>query len=207
MEKIDKFSILPIEKESIKVRIIFTIEYFRDKIFLREEYFEQVLNEYKQEKIKQNENQDVWETTLLATQLLEIQYRMELMYISLICQMFEQFIINQIIEKLELNKGMYFANAKKKFKLYGFEFETLKSWKKIEELRLLVNVIKHGDGDSKNKLHEIRKDLFYSKENEMLRNTINDMTLNVTAKDFFEYCMNIIEFIEQMPTEYEKKEN
>lgn len=207
MKNIDKFSILPIEKETIKIRIIFTIEYFKDKVFLGEDYFDQVLNEYKQEKVKENEIQEAWDTTLLTTQLLEIQYRMILMYISLICQMFEQFVINQIIEKLELNKGIYFLKAKDKFKLYGFEFEILDSWKKIEELRLLVNVIKHGDGDSKNKLQEIRKDLFYSEKNEMLRNSINDMTLNITAKDFFEYCKSIIEFIEQMPTTYEKKEN
>ena len=81
----------------------------------------------------------------------------------------------------------------------------MKSWDKINELRLLVNVIKHADGNSRNELQNIRPDLFYDSPSDTINNTINDMKLNITSKDFFEYCSKIIEFINDMPGCFEKE--
>lgn len=205
MQEIDRFEIFPIEKETIKIRLFFTIIYFKDRVLLREDYIDKVLNEYKRENELEKNEPDIWETTLLVEQLVEIDYRMMLMYLSLICQMFEQFLLNIIIEKLNLQKGIDFGDLNEKFKEYGFDFKAVSSWDKIYELRTLVNVIKHADGSSKNKLIELRPYYFYDNANNMIKNTINDMKLNIKAKDFFEYANAIMKFIDEMPNVYKKE--
>lgn len=42
----------------------------------------------------------------------------------------------------------------------GIEMDSLLSWAKIKELRLVANTIKHGDGSSATALHKLRQDLF-----------------------------------------------
>lgn len=211
MTDIDKFEITSIEKETIKMRLLFTVAYFKDRVIVREDYVNKIFEDYnkeldKNEILNVNENDDeVWNRALLAVQLVEIQYRMMLMFTSLVYQMFEQFLINIIIEKLGLKKGLYFSDAQKIYNEYGFYFKNMKSWNKLYELGLLVNVIKHADGDSRRRLQEMRSDYFYDNQNDMIKNTINDMKLNITEKDFFEYCSKIIEFIDDMPESFEKR--
>lgn len=205
----NKFEITEIEKETIKMRLLFMVVYFKDRVVVREDYINEIFNSYDEElkeyKVLENYENEIWDKTLLSWNLVEIQYRMLLTFICLICQMFEQFLIDIIIEKLNLKKGLYFNNAKDKFKEYGFNYENLNSWEKIKELRLLVNVIKHADGESKNKLQAIKPSYFYNNANDMIKNTINDMKLNIEAKDFFEYCTAIMEFINDMPSCFEKE--
>lgn len=200
MHKVNRFEIISDEKEMIKTRLMFTVSYYGDRVLIRETYIDQVLNEYREKK-----DEDIRETTLITIQLLEIDYRMLLMYLCMISQMFEQFLIDIIVRNLNLEKGIRFTDVIKKFQEYGFVFEEISSWEKIVELRLLVNVIKHADGQSKDKLQKIREDYFYDK-NKMINNAINDMKLNIRAKDFFEYATAIVNFINDMPTCYEKKE-
>lgn len=202
----DKFEITSIDKEIIKKRLIFAIIYFDDKVYPKGDYFDEAFDKYMSEIGEKDSDSEGWERAFVALQFMEIQYRMELMYLCLICQMFEQFLTDIIMEKLEIKKGIYFSEVQSLYKQYGFDFEMLKSWSKIYELRLLVNVIKHADGDSRKKLQEIRKDIFYVEQKTMLKNTINDMTLNITPKEFFEYCYSIIDFINEMPNTFVKKE-
>lgn len=208
MNNINEFEISKIDKEVIKMRIFFIVSYYGDKVLIREEYVNEVFQNYDEE-LNKNEiidkNNCAWGLALLTLQIFEIQYRVTLTFISLIRQMFEQFLTEILIEKLDLKKGLYFSEVKDKFKQYGFEFEKVDSWKKIYELGLLVNVIKHGDGDSRKKLQVIRKDYFFvNNSDDMLKSTINNMKLNVTEKDFIMYCEKIIEFINDMPSNYKK---
>lgn len=202
----DKFEITSIDKEIIKKRLLFTLIYFQDKVCLKEDYFNEAFDRYVREIECEDSDSEIWAKRFVVLQFMEIQYRMELMYLCLICQMFEQFIIDIIMEKLEIKKGIYFREVQSLYKQYGFDFEKLKSWPKIYELRLIVNVIKHADGDSRKKLQEIRKDIFYVEGETMIKNTINDMTLNITIKDFSKYCYGIIDFINEMPYTFEKNE-
>jgi hypothetical protein len=43
----------------------------------------------------------------------------------------------------------------------GINIENFKSWKKIEELRLVANTAKHADGQSSEELKKLRPDLFW----------------------------------------------
>lgn len=205
----NKFEITEIEKETIKMRLLFMIVYFKDKVVIREDYVDEMFityeNELKKYKELENYENEIWDKTLLSLNLVEMQYRVLLTFICLICQMFEQFLIDIIIDRLKLDKGLFFEDAKLKFREYGFDYENLNSWKKIKELRLLVNVIKHADGYSRNRLQELKPNYFYDNANDMIKNTINDMKLNIEEKDFFEYCTAIMEFINDMPSCFEKE--
>lgn len=47
-------------------------------------------------------------------------------------------------------------------KSYGIDVEKFACWEKMEELRLVAKCVKHGDGDSCEKLKTLRADLFVS---------------------------------------------
>lgn len=51
---------------------------------------------------------------------------------------------------------------------FGVDMKTLPTWSHINELRLVANTIKHGDGDSATKLRALRPDLFIDQELERL---------------------------------------
>lgn len=58
------------------------------------------------------------------------------------------------VKLLDLRKmQMHLAEA-------GIQIDSLPSWSKIKELRLVANTIKHGDGNSAATLHKLRQDLF-----------------------------------------------
>jgi len=81
----------------------------------------------------------------------------------------------------------------------------MKCWPKIKELRMVVNVIKHAEGDSAKKLRNIRPDFFeseYSKGLDNLKlnkNTLLDITLNIKDKDFSAYADACILFWDDLP--------
>jgi hypothetical protein len=49
---------------------------------------------------------------------------------------------------------------RRRLEVYGIGVTTFKSWSVIEELRLVANTVKHAEGKSAEKLHEIRPDFF-----------------------------------------------
>jgi len=88
-----------------------------------------------------------------------------LMTISMMCQIWEQQLIKFTVTEMRhflpfQNNALSFVDAKRIFELHGIIFEELVSWNKIKEMRLLVNTIKHGDGESARKLRKIRPDYF-----------------------------------------------
>ena len=150
--------------------------------------------------------------------VLNMKYRNLAIYINLIYQMLEQFIISlckfqqrfhsydSCINNLNL-RDLHKCNLM--FTKYGFDFESLKEYEKIYELRLLQNVLKHSDGESKEKLVEIRPDYFIEKNSVLTiyRNTIIDATLNISDDDFKEYVIAIKRFLRQFPEKLMYKYN
>lgn len=97
-----------------------------------------------------------------------------------------------------------FFEIEEKFNYFGQDLNKLNSWNKINELRLLTNTIKHGDGPAAKKLKKIRKDIFECDFLdcdllELNRSTLTEITLNVTTEDFIIYCNSLIEFWEELP--------
>lgn len=110
-----------------------------------------------------------WEAGLEHYESMSLmQYNMRLMWISTLYQFWEQqvrkFVFEEVtrthtfIDKKGNNVGFSafctrgIDDIKDAFNEFGQDLEKLNSWSKIEELRLLANVIKHGDGWSATKL-------------------------------------------------------
>lgn len=91
------------------------------------------------------------------------------------------------------------------FKQCGVNVSGFVSWRKINELRLVCNVIKHGDGSSARKLLKLNKDIFFIEGMEdinLLQLYSVSMTrevLNVNENTFKVYCDNLILFWNELP--------
>jgi hypothetical protein len=94
--------------------------------------------------------------------------------------------------------------VKEKFKKHNVDIEKLNSWPRLNELRLLCNVIKHGDGDSAKELLKINKDLFkpqYYKDvyRRNLDTTLLDEALQLNQYLFNNFGENIMTFWNELP--------
>lgn len=150
--------------------------------------------------------------------VLNMKYRSLAMYINLIYQMLEQFLMgickfqqeyhtrDPYIKNLPLDS---FNQCIKMFDEYNFEIKKLNIYDKIDELRLLQNVLKHSEGESKEKLIKKRPDLFIKKDSifSMYKNTIIDATLNISEDDLKDYVCAIKEFLYLFPDKLIHKYN
>lgn len=147
---------------------------------------------------------------LLAT----MEYRTLAMWISCLCQVWEQqlyrFILREFVsDEVCSNKQMLELSFKKITELfgwYGVRFSDMKSWNKVCELRTLVNVFKHGRGNSEKRLRKLRPDYFFlniEAENidvMALSNTsLLEPTLQIRKNDFDDYYNALVSFWEELP--------
>lgn len=134
-----------------------------------------------------------------------------LMTISMLCQIWEQQLIKFTLTELRYplkiqNNSLSFGEVKKVFELHGVPFEEVKPWNKIKEMRLLVNTIKHGNGDSARRLRRIRPDYF---ELDIINGTdtlelagavlLDSYSLMVKEQDFESYVRATEMFWDEMP--------
>lgn len=146
-------------------------------------------------------------------QVKNMKYRNLINYINLTYQMFDQFLIVFVKQKIdfiitdkELLKSMEDKKIdyKKFFLQFDFDITKLDGYSKIKEMRLLQNVFKHGLGPSMNTLKKLRPDFFEESEKmsslNMFNNTIIDDTLNIKECDFEEYISAIKKVLGQFPS-------
>lgn len=145
-----------------------------------------------------------WFETLSA-----MKYRTLGMWISCMCQVWEQQLFSFIMHEAQMEGVEYY----KKEVVRGFSFtsEVLIEHginykdvnnKKIEEMRLLVNVLKHGEGGSEVKLREMRPDFFERYGSDVLANTHSTLleeTLQVKENDFKDYYTSLMDFWDNFP--------
>lgn len=134
-----------------------------------------------------------------------------LMTISMLYHIWEQQLVKfttiELKHYIKLGaKTLEFADIKKVFKSHKIDIEKIKSWKKIKEVKLLVNTIKHSEGPSAKDLRKIRPDFFKSN----LLNGIDTLdfteavlldenSLQVKEKDLNDYIEAVITFWDEMP--------
>lgn len=150
--------------------------------------------------------------------VLNMKYRNLAMYINLIYQMLEQFVMaicrfqqenhtgDPYIKTLSLGN---FNQCTKMFDAYNWKIKKLNVYNKIDELRLLQNVLKHSEGTAKEDLIKKRPDYFIEKESvfAMYKNTIIDATLNISDEDLKNYVDAIKEFLNLFPDKLVHKYN
>ena len=130
------------------------------------------------------------------------------------CQVWEQqlfsFVYQEAIsEGMEydepgLEKGFVFS--KEVFKWHQQQFENMVCWPKIKELRALVNVIKHSEGESEKKLRKMRPDYFELDSEigkydllSLYHSTLLEATLQIKDKDFIDYYDALTAFWSELP--------
>ena len=95
------------------------------------------------------------------------------------------------------------SEIKKKFKLHNVDIESFSCWPQINELRLLCNVIKHGDGDSAKELRKIKPTLFKQEDGtdhmKIFKTTLLEETLNIDEKTLQNYSKALLSFWDEIP--------
>jgi len=68
----------------------------------------------------------------------------------------------ELLKQYEENDHDLFKHKeiKKRLAEHAIDIEGFRSWSKVDELRLVANVVKHADGDSAKKLRELRPKMF-----------------------------------------------
>ncbi|OGO76911.1 MAG: hypothetical protein A2Y23_08770 [Clostridiales bacterium GWB2_37_7] len=142
-----------------------------------------------------------------------MRYRNLGMWLSCMCQVWEQQLIRFIKHEvendglIEFTKEVDFNEAKECFKFHNYNIESMKCWEQIKELRLLVNVIKHAEGNSADRLRKIRPDYFewdkrlgyHDDKLKFHKTTLLEQTLNITNKDFDMYYNALVSFWDEIP--------
>ena len=142
--------------------------------------------------------------------LFTTKYRIIVMWICCLCEVWEQQL--QLFLKLEKQNGdlqdnrelNWWNQVKSTYLEYGIDFEKCSSWQKLKELRLLVNVIKHGEGDSKNDLQKKRPDLFLINNTDrfsLFHSSLIFPTINISENDVGIYANAIIDFWACFPSD------
>lgn len=123
-------------------------------------------------------------------------------------QQTRKFLYDEISHDSQIDFENFCTNGikgiKSNFKKFDVDITTFTCWDELEELRLLNNVIKHGDGNSANDLYDLnedlfKKDLFGDSVKENLDTTILEENLNISKEDFIRYSEAIIQFWVEVP--------
>lgn len=151
--------------------------------------------------------EDVQMAGLEKYELLSVmRYRTLGMWIALLCQVWEQQIFTFVVDESrrdglvwdpkDMQKGFEFS--KHVFKYHGIDFKCLSCWNKIRELRALVNVLKHAEGYSADRLRELRPDYFkfYGMDDSLKldKSSLLDETLSINNEDFAAYFEALVGF-------------
>ncbi|MBK8780308.1 MAG: hypothetical protein IPO22_00565 [Anaerolineales bacterium] len=134
-------------------------------------------------------------------------------WITILYQFWEQqvrlFLYKEIKQCYEIDFKEFCAKGikeiKEVFKLHNVDIETLSSWSKINELRLLCNTVKHGDGGSAQDLRTIAPDFFQhislpdSDILDLYKTTLNDEVLNIHDDLISLYGDNLGNFWDELP--------
>jgi hypothetical protein len=163
---------------------------FIDPSSIAENALEEGIKHYLYLKLGKYNLTATWHATLY--QIWEQQSRLFLFReMSHVCRIqFDTFCIN-------------LSEIKKKYKLHNVDIESFPCWSQIEELYLLCNVIKHGDGRSVKELRKIKPTLF-KKENgidytETFKTTLLEETLNIDEKTLQNYRDALLSFWDEIP--------
>jgi hypothetical protein len=138
-----------------------------------------------------------------------------LMTISMLYHLWEQQLIKFTIHELQHylkfdRKSVSFSDVQLIFRLHGVDILETSSWLKLRELKWLVNTIKHGDGESADKLRKIRPDFFNfpalfgsSIETDTLELygavLLDEYSLQVSEEDLYTYIEAAKKFWDEMP--------
>ncbi len=138
-----------------------------------------------------------------------MQYRTILFYLSGLSQLWEEKFIeftNLNLTRNPHNTMKEFTNFQDLLKFYknnNVNFEELLCWHEINELRLLVNAIKHGRGSSYNKLLELYPKYEQNKELQEISNmfTFVELYIHIEPDEVLRFAEAVKDFWSEFPQE------
>lgn len=211
--------------ERLKKELSVVLDYFnKSKIYFdnieneSKEYGDKLFREYQGYEDTDFADVAEWaqeESVELYFTLLTMKSNHLLMTISLLYHTWEQQLIKFTIGEMShyfkfSKKAMDFKEVQAVFRAHGVAIPDTQAWSKIRELKFLTNTIKHGDGDSAEKLRRIRPDFFKSPFAEYSISEIDTLklkgavlldgySLNVKEQDFLDYVEATQSFWDEMP--------
>lgn len=142
-----------------------------------------------------------------------MRYNTLAMWISMLYQFWEQqvrkFLYDEMRNYFEIEFNEFCINGirdiKEMFKCHKMNIDELYCWEGVDELRLLCNTLKHGDGKSAEQLRKRRPDFFVKDGLEefdllnMYNTTLLEEVLNISEKDYYSYCEILLFFWDELP--------
>lgn len=156
--------------------------------------------------------EDAWDLGVQHYQLLNLGlYQISCTYHATIFEFFHQqirlFLFSQVSND-HRGKGFskfcsYLNNVVKIYENHKYDFKKLSSWEKLEELRLLCNVIKHGDGGSCEELRQVNPKIFLKQDDfdlmNLFKTTLIEITLDINDKTLNEYISIVKNIWDELP--------
>lgn len=100
------------------------------------------------------------------------------------------------------------SEFQRRLKCSGIDIKIFSSWKKIEELRLVANTVKHAEGNSAKRLHALRPDMFqnprldqfrlFETRNPQIFQPLVGEDLYVSLTDIHDYCESLTTFWQEL---------
>lgn len=142
-----------------------------------------------------------------------MKYNITSMWLSTLFQFWEQqcrqFFANEMNIYYYIDPKKFCANGFREIKevleYHNVDVNNLSSWKNIDRLRLLCNTIKHGDGNSADKLREVEPSIFlkvWGSEDELIElynSSLLERVLDIDETTYYNFCDSIIEFWNELP--------
>ena len=156
-----------------------------------------------------------WAETEFQSYLVNLE---TCMHLQLVCHLWEQQVIQTFWYELG-NYGYFEENGKKieyiDFKIFedaltslGFDVSLIKCWEKIQLVREIVNVIKHGEGRASKVIRNKMPGFFGHNSNEdfdiisFAKVSITDEMLNINPDNFKDYAQCFLSFWDEVPSSY-----
>ena len=119
-------------------------------------------------------------------------------------QQTREFLFDEISHSVEVDPAKFCSNGlddmKKIFSDHGLDIQTLASWPLLNELRLISNIVKHGDGPSATKLKAIKPGFIgKSRSGKVSTSLVTSESLILSEGDFKGHGGNLALFWEEFP--------
>jgi hypothetical protein len=216
--------------ESLKRKLILEIDTFRrlfnERLFptfsnieseadsYTKEYFERISSSCYDESIDPSvlADQALEKGVSLYFELSQVKYSFTAVSISSLYHMWEQqikrFLFRELRHTCEIELQTFCSNGFRDFQIhlsmFKIDITTFRNFSRLNELRLLSNVIKHGDGKSARELFKLNSSLFNTKPTDRilelgLESTLLDESLKVDQDLFNSYSDTLMSFWEEFP--------
>ena len=118
-------------------------------------------------------------------------------------QQAREFLFSELSHDVHLDPAKFCANGmediKRIFLTHKVDLTTLKSWTLVNELRLVCNVVKHGDGKSSNDLLALNPKLFNPRARTPAAGSLLEEKLLLSSTEFSKYANNLANFWDELP--------